>query len=184
MSLMDEINRKALSGKIGGKLGRKLANKAARKRVDAVNAKYTEAFAPDAVADVERASRTESRRSQREVKTGRSSTILSMRDDMGMDAIARPNTMNVAKMEGKSNEDKLKSLQKDALGDIKKDYVSQLDSIGKSAYIRHLDSLGLDAAPEKKLDAAKRKKKALAQDELSSRFNGGGLTRFSRIGGL
>lgn len=159
---------------------RKNINKLTRKKVDAVNAKYADAFAPDAVADVARASRTEERRSQRRVKTGRSSTILSMRDEMGMDAIGIPNQMNVNKMEGRSVEDKLKSQQKGEIGSIKKDYVGQLGSIGKQAYIKNLQGFGMDASAEIKLDMARRKKKA----EIKDAYKSGGFKAVSRIGGL
>lgn len=162
------------------KLALKKMRKDARGKLEGINEKYTEAFAPDAVRDVERASRTESRRSQRDVKTGRSSTILSMRDEMGMDAIGIPSRMNVSKMEGASVERKLKSQQKGEIGAVRKNLLSGAEEIGEKVGLKYLVNLDLATSEEKKTYDANQKKKADKIALWNSRYGG----RVSRIGGF
>jgi hypothetical protein len=154
--------------------------KDAKKQIAGINDKYTEAFAPDLVADVDRASRSESRRSQREVKTGRSSTILSMRDEMGMDAIGMPNQMNINKMEGRSVESKLKAGQKAEMAAVRKTLLDNTEAVGGNVSLKRLTNLGLATPQDKAAYEAKQKKKAEMQKLMSS----GRYSQLSRIGGL
>lgn len=144
---------------LGRKLKGKTAIKDAKKKATAINDKFSEAMIPDAIQDVERSARGEERRMQREIKTGRSSTILGMREDIGMGREAMANTRGLTRMEGSTNTKKLSAGKAQELATLKKTLLGQLDDVGQNVRIDALKKMGMDIKPEVAADLAKRKKR-------------------------